>query len=330
MDTLLNRRALGDRPFVAGELWSFSFTVFGATNEQGGSTGWRRQSYLFVAPRIYPVSFESGVTKQACSGRGDRTQRNSFIVTDSNVGWFISVRRGVHGCTKRSRTYTIRQDDSCIKWITISAEACLTLSKLWTGLVPGFFSALMLRKRVERVALLFQKRCLVRKCVEYANLVQHTEPIRPWRDERQSLPCESSESEIRWRLTSAKTTSFPVFGSALPMAELGFWATALAASAPSSLAAGIRAVVGVPVSASSSHLGLWHNNPGTQSSEIPRLERASMLSLSCDCSNTLSLTFPTSRKLPALWPSRFWLMITRTSLSAESGYSSGSFSPSSA
>ena len=185
MDTLLNRRALGDRPFVAGELWSFSFTVFGATNEQGGSTGWRRQFYLFVAPRIYPVSFESGVTKQACSGRGDRTQRNSFIVTDSNVGWFISVRRGVHGCTKRSRTYVIRQDNSCIEHITVIAEACLTLAKLWTGSVPGFFSTLILRKRVEYTILLLLERV---HFTLHMDPIWHAVPIRPWRDEQQIFP----------------------------------------------------------------------------------------------------------------------------------------------
>ena len=55
-----------------------------------------------------------------------------------------------------------------------------------------------------------------------------------------TLPCESVESEIRWRRTSASTTYFPVLGSAFSVADLELWVTALEASVLLSLAAGIR------------------------------------------------------------------------------------------
>ena len=124
-------------------------------------------------------------------------------------------------CTERSRTYKSRQDISCIKCATISAGACLTLLKLWTSLVPGFFSALVLRKRVEFV---------------YHSLRLNSSD--PGGMSNKSLPCESVESGIREPRTSASTTSFPDFTPVLfpaPLSELKA-ASKLAAPAPPSLA----------------------------------------------------------------------------------------------
>ena len=71
-----------------------------------------------------------------------------MMMIDTNIRWNIHFCSVVPKRTDRSRTCKARQNDACFEWITISAEACLTLLELRTGAVPVFFSSLIMRKRV--------------------------------------------------------------------------------------------------------------------------------------------------------------------------------------